>query len=262
MKRIKTGIALEALGLPLRRALQEASKLGVGGVEVDAVGDLCPGRLSQTGRREFRHLLRSHDLELTALRCPLRRGLDEAQNQEGRIDLVKSVLSLSFDLGPRVVVVQAGKVPDNEDDPRTGLMKDALEALGTHGDRTGASLALDTGLDSGEALAKYLARFDSGSLAVNFDPANLLLNGFSPYESARALAGRIAHAHARDARKAGPSRAAQEVPLGQGDIDWFFLAGALEEAEYQGWMTVQPDAAGNRRGEVAAGVGFLRRIFG
>src|SRR5437016_5870902 len=111
MSKVKIGVCLEPLGLPLRRALQEAGRLGVTGVEVDAVGDLAPAQLSQTGRREFRHLLRAHNVELTALRCPLRRGLDVAENQEGRIDHVKNVLSLSYDLGPRIVVVQAGKVP-------------------------------------------------------------------------------------------------------------------------------------------------------
>src|SRR6516162_1063668 len=98
MNRLKIGIRLESLELPLRRALQEAERLGVAGVQVDAAGDLAPNALSQTGRREFRHLLRSHNLELTALGCPLRHGLDTPENQEQRIDYVRKVLSLSFDL--------------------------------------------------------------------------------------------------------------------------------------------------------------------
>ena len=108
MNRVKIGVRLESFGLPLRRALQEAERLGVGGVQVDAAGDLSANSLSQTGRREFRHLLRSHNLELTALGCPLRHGLDVARDQEARIEHVRKALSLSFDLGPRVVLVQAG----------------------------------------------------------------------------------------------------------------------------------------------------------
>jgi sugar phosphate isomerase/epimerase len=262
MSKLKIGIALEALGLPLRRALQEAERLGVTGVEVAAAGDLAPDRLSLTGRREFRHLLRGHNLELTALRCPLRRGLDVAENQEPRIDHVKKVLGLSFDLGPRVTIVQAGQVPEKDDDPRAGLMTEALRALAAHGDRVGATLALETGLESGEALRKFLDRIDTGSLGVNFDPANLLMNGFNPYESARALQGKIVRVNARDARRAGASRAAQEVPLGHGDIDWLFFAGVLEEVDYRGWLTVQRDGGSSRREDVAAGVSFLRRIVG
>src|SRR6266704_162185 len=84
MNRLKIGIHLESLGLPLRKALQQASRLGVGGVQVDAVGDLSPTRLSETGRREFRHMLRAYNLELTAVGCPLRRGLDAAEDQQPR----------------------------------------------------------------------------------------------------------------------------------------------------------------------------------
>ncbi|HEY1861552.1 MAG TPA: TIM barrel protein, partial [Gemmataceae bacterium] len=121
MNRLRIGIYLDSFGLPLRRALQEAERLGVSGVQVDAAGALAPDALSQTGRREFRHLLRAHNLELTALGCPLRHGLDVPENQQGRIDRVRKVLSLSFDLGPRVVVIQPGRIVEEEKDPRSVL---------------------------------------------------------------------------------------------------------------------------------------------
>jgi sugar phosphate isomerase/epimerase len=262
MNRLKIGVRLESLGFPLRRAIAEAARLGVPGVQADAAGDLSPQALSQSGRREFLHLLRAHNLELSALGCPLRRGLDVAENQQARLDRVKAVMSLSFDLGPRVTVVEAGAVPEAVNTPRGQLLSEALLALGQHGDRTGTVLALETGLESGAVLAEFLKRFDTGGLAANFDPANLLLHGHDPYESARALRGRIAHAHARDARSAGASRSAQEVPLGHGDIDWMELLGALEEVEYRGYLTVERESGDNRLADVAAGVAFLRRFVG
>jgi sugar phosphate isomerase/epimerase len=262
MNKIHLGVRLESLGLSLRRALQETQRLGVSGVQVDAAGDLAPNNLSQTGRREFRHLLRSYNLELTALGCPLRRGLDVVENQEARIDHVKSVMSLSFDLDPRVVIVQAGHVPEKEDDPRMRLLTEALQALAQYGDRVGATLALETGLESGEVLHRFLDGFDTGALAVNFDPANLLLSGFDPFASARALRGRMVHAHAKDARRAGVNRTAQEVPLGHGDLDWMMLVSVLEEIEYRGWLTVERETGDHRAADVAAGVAFLRRLVG
>jgi sugar phosphate isomerase/epimerase len=263
MNRVKVGVRLESFGLPLRRALQEAERLGVGGVQADAAGDLSPTALSQTGRREFRHLLRAHNLELTALGCPLRHGLDTAENQEGRIEHVRRVMSLSFDLGPRVAIVQAGRVPAPDDaGPRAALMTESLRALGEHGDRTGTVLALETGLESGAALRTYLDRIDTGGLGVNLDPANLLMHDFDPYESARALQGKVVHAHAKDARQASASRAAQEVPLGHGDIDWIRFLSVLEEIEYRGWLTIERETGDRRPDEMAAGVEFLRRFIG
>ncbi|HZU36174.1 MAG TPA: sugar phosphate isomerase/epimerase family protein [Gemmataceae bacterium] len=261
MPKLKVGIRLESLGVSLRRGLLEAQRLGVSGVQVDAVGDLAPDALSQTGRREFRNLLRAHNLDLTALGCPLRHGLDVAVNQEARIDHIRKVLSLSFDLGPRIAIVQAGQLPDTPDDPSAGPLTEALLALGHHGDRVGAVLALETGLESGETIQKFLSPLDTGGLGVNFDPANLLMNGFDPYEAARALDGRIVHVHAKDARRAGASRTAREVPLGHGDLEWMRLLGDLEQIEYRGWLTIEQEAGDNRLADVTAGVAFLRRLL-
>jgi sugar phosphate isomerase/epimerase len=156
--------------------------------------------------------------------------------------------------------VQAGQVPEKPDDPRRRSLTEALLALGHHGDRTGTVLALETGLEPGSVLRQFLDGLDTGGLAVNLDPANLLMNRFDPYESARALHGRIRHVHAKDARQAGPSRAAQEVPLGHGDIDWMQFLGVLEEVEYRGWLVVERETTDNRAADVAEGVAFLRRL--
>ncbi len=236
--------------------------MGASGVQIDAAGDLSPSTLSQTGRREFRNLLRGYNLELTALGCPLRRGLDAAEDQEQRLDYVRKVMILAFDLGPGIVVIEAGQVPTEKDLERGRLMRDALGNLGAHGDRIGTRLALETGLDSGTVLAAYLHTFDSGSLAVNLDPANLLLHGFDPLQSARDLLGRIAHTHARDCRRASTSRSAQEVPVGHGNIDWISYLETLREIEYSGWLTVERESGDNRLGDVESGVAFLRRLVG
>lgn len=302
MNRIKLGVRLESLGLPLRRALAEASKMGVPGVQLDAAGDLSPEKLSQTGRRELRHLLRSHNLEVAAVGCPLRRGLDTELELQPRLEYIRNVLGLSYDLGPRIVIVQAGKVPDPAEtkpapvekspaglilatpeslpftlaggidlgttvegmrDRKKGqVMTDVLRDLGAYGDHTGTTLALETGLEPGTALAAYLGQFDSGALKVNFDPANLLLNGFDPLKSLRALNRFVSHCHAHDARSSSSSRAGQEVPLGYGDIDWMMLAAVLEEIEYRGYLTVEREMGDNRVADVSNGVKFLRRLTG
>src|SRR6186997_2278357 len=152
MNHLKLGVRLESLGLPLRKALQFVQGLGVSGVQVDPIGDLSPSRLSETGRREFRHLLRSYNLELTALGCPLRRGLDSAEDQQQRLEHVREIMSLSSELGPRLTIVSAGQVPEKSDTPEANRLRESLLDLGKHGDRTGTTLALETGLESGAVL--------------------------------------------------------------------------------------------------------------
>jgi sugar phosphate isomerase/epimerase len=241
--------------MPLRRSLPEAQRLGVSSVDLAAQGELLPQNLSESGRREVRHLLRSHNLEVSALFCPLRHALDVAESQEARIDYVQQVMSLSFDLGPRLVIVQAGRMPEKPEDAIFPRMRDALDALARHGDRTGTRLALDTGLESAEVLTQFLARFDTGSLGVNYNPANLLVSGHDLYEAARVFRERLLHADAQDARRVSPNRMAT-VPVGHGDIDWMLLLGTLEEIEYHGALQVLGDDVA----ELGGGVKFLQRL--
>ncbi len=259
---LRIGIRLESLGLPLRRALSEVRRLGVSGVQLDAVGDLAPNQLTQTGRRELQVLLRANNLELTALGCPLRHGLSVAEGQEARIEHVRKVLTMSYELGPRRVIVHAGRVPPDPATAESNRMIEALLVLGHHGDRVGAVLALETGLETGEVLNTFLSRFDTGGLGVNLDPANLVMNGFDPYESARALHGKVVHCHAKDVRAGSASRSAQEVPLGHGDIDWMLFLGVLEEIEYRGWLAIERESGTQRLADVVNGVAFLRRLVG
>jgi sugar phosphate isomerase/epimerase len=151
-------------------------------------------------------------------------------------------------------------VVEDAQDPRRILLREALLTLGQHGDRVGAVLALETGLESVEPLRKYLDSFDTGGLGANFDPANLMMHGFDVMASLRALRDKVVHIHAKDARVAGASRQAQEVPLGHGDIDWLEFVGMLEEFEYRGWLTVEREGGSDRVSDVAAGVKFLQRL--
>ncbi len=275
MKTLQVGIRLESLGLSFRDALTAVARLGVHGVQFDAVGELAPQRLSQTGVRELRNLLRSHDLELTALGCPMRHGLDSPDGQERRIDYLQRSMTLSYDLGARVVIVEAGQVPDipadgtnlpEDEELRLRSLTDALSSLARHGDRIGTTLALETGLEPPERLRVFVDRFDSAGLGINLEPANLLMKGHPPAAAARAFGDKLVHAHARDARRASPSKTAQEVPLGHGDIDWLDLLAAFEEIGFRRWLVIKRDTGevGDRgrarSAEIGAAVEFLRRL--
>jgi L-ribulose-5-phosphate 3-epimerase len=230
-------------------------------MQVDAIGDLAPDRLTETGRRELKNLLRTYNLQLTALNCPFRRGLDEPENQLARIDYVRKVMSMAFDLGPRTVIVQCPKLPGEGEEPRANLLREALTDLGRHGDRIGSDLALEIGLDPPEAVTAYLGQFDVGSLKVDYDPANLLVNGFDPVKGIIPLHRRIAHVHARDARKISASRGAQEVALGAGDVDWLSFVGSLVSVEYRGWLTIRTETRQGRLKDIERGVAFLRKML-
>src|SRR5437763_7830523 len=139
MKPLKIGIVAESTGLGLRQALLAAARVGAQGVQVNATGELSPDALTATGRREFRNLLRSFDLELAALNVPVRRGLDVAEDLQPRIERVRKSMQLAFELGARRVVVVCPKLPEDADppSPRANLMRESLTTLGAYGDKIG-----------------------------------------------------------------------------------------------------------------------------
>ena len=68
-------------------------------------------------------------------------------------------------------------------------MRESLLALGTYGDRIGTVLALEIGFDSADRVKEYLDGFDSGSLKVTYDPANMLMHGHDPVANLAPLEG-------------------------------------------------------------------------
>ena len=191
---------------------------------------------------------------------PLRRGLDSAENLQPRLDHLRKVMQLAFDLGSRRVVVPFPQLPTDEKSPRAATLRESLLALGQHGDRVGTVLALEIGFDPAEKVKEYLATFDTGSLKVTYDPANMLMHGHDPLASLHPLKELLAHVHARDARRASVSRGLQEVALGAGDVDWMAFTATLQVLEFDGFLVVEREQGENKLADVASGVKFLRRF--
>jgi len=273
MNQFQLGVVLESLGLPVRAGLSAAAKLGVQGVQVDAVGDLSHDKLGATGRREFRNLLRSFNQELAALSVPLRHGLDTFTQQQQRIDHIKQSMQLAYDLGAKKLVVPLPRIPkaDQQEKPadatpflffkepsKAELLRESLLALGSHGDRIGVTVCLEAGLDGGAETSAYLDGYESGSLRVTFDPANFLVNGHDPLTSLMALGKRVTHVHARDARTGAASSGPKEVAVGAGEIEWMALVAGLSAIDYGGFVCVERTGA---EAEVPTSVAFLRRFI-
>ncbi len=278
MIRFRLGLVLESLGMPLRKALGEAAKLGVQGVQIDAVGDLSPEKLGSTGRREFKTLLRSYSLELVALSCPLRRGLDSFEAQQERLDRIRTAMQLAVDLGAKRINLPLPRIPVEEPKPEEGeepaplmkmfsnppksaILRESLASLGNSADRLGVRIGLEGGFDSATATRDYLKGFGSETLGFTYDPANFLGHGHDPVNGLMPLVGSTIHVHGRDARTARAAGAGtEEVNAGAGDIDWIGFFATLSVIEYDGFVCAERTNSANPSSDVAASVGFLRRF--
>jgi sugar phosphate isomerase/epimerase len=107
-----------------------------------------------------------------------------------------------------------------------------------------------------------------------------MVTGDDPVAAARLLGPHIVHTHAKDGRQlrkcdaaevygafaeggfaaleARMGRLFEEVPLGQGAVDWDGYLAALEAAGYRGYLTIEREVGRDPSADIAAAVRFLR----
>ncbi len=260
MPELRIGVQAASLGIPLRQALPLLAEWGVQSVELDARRGSIPADTSQTALRQLRKLLSDYRLRVAAVSYSTRRGYDEPDELDRRIDGTKRAMRFAAAVGARVVINRIGRIPESADGEPWRLLTQVLHDLGRFGQHTGALLAAETGDESGPALAKLLAALPTGYLGVDLHPANLLCHGHSPLEAIEALGHHIFHVHVADAVLDRSRGRGQFVPLGRGMCDWPELLGALEERDYRGDFTLECRDSPDPVKELGAAVQYLRSL--
>ncbi len=257
LPKLKIGVQLRSLRMPLREALVFASKIGAQAVEIDARTELRPAEFTQTARRQFRKLLADMNLGVAAVSFYTRRSYHDSEQLEARVDATKRAMEMAFQLGAGVVINQVGQVPEATDDPRWTTLVDVLSDLGRYGQRTGALLAAETGSESGLDLRRLLDALPPASVGVNLDPGSLIMAGHSPIEAVEVLGSSILHVHAKDGVRDRSRGRGTEVLLGRGQVDFAELLGALDERGYRGYFTVAREQSPDPQFEIQQAVKFL-----
>ena len=147
------------------------------------------------------------------------------------LELMLRVADLVEDSPISLVSFHAGFIPHEPDAPEREVIVQRLRTLLDAFAQRSISLALETGQETAETLVAVLEEVDRPNLGVNFDPANMILyDKGDPVEALKRLAPHVVQVHAKDARPtATPGTWGQEVPLGEGVVDWpAFLEGVRE----------------------------------
>jgi sugar phosphate isomerase/epimerase len=260
MPALKIAIQLRSLRLPFKKALLTAARLGAQGVEIDARGELQPQEMSGTGLRQLRKMLDDLNLRVTAVGFRTRRGYDNQQDLERRIEATKEAMKFAHSLGAPVVVNQVGRVPDEPGGRGWQTLIEVLADLGAYGQHTGALLAAETGSESGPQLLKLIEALPTGSMVVTLNPGNLIINGFSTLEAVEGLGQHIMYVHARDGVRDLAQGRGIEVPLGRGAADFPALLGSLEEHGYRGYLAIEREHADDPVFEIGQAISYLKSL--
>jgi sugar phosphate isomerase/epimerase len=257
---IKVGIQLASLRMPLKEALHIAARLGARAVEIDARGEVKPQEMTRTAVRQLRKMLDDRNMRVCAVGFRTRRGYDNSDDLERRIDATKQAMKLAFDLGASVVVNNIGRIPENKETRAWQNLVDSLSDLGRYGQHVGAVLCAETGSEPGADLLRLIEALPPAALGVNFDPGNLIINGHSASEAIRALAPHVLHVHAKDGVRDLAQGRGIEVALGRGSVDFPELLSVLEEQQYRGYFTIERETADDPVFEIGEAVKYLKAI--
>lgn len=260
MPELMIGIQLASLRQPFKKALLTAAQLGANAVEIDARNQLRPSELTQTGVRQLRKMLEDLGLRVCAIAFSTRRGYSDPDDLDRRVEATKDAMSMAYKLGAPCVINQIGQVPGEAEGPEWETLCQVLSDLGNYGQRAGAFFAAETGTEDGETLDRLLNQLPEGSIGVNFDPGNLIINGFSASAAISVLGRRVMHVHAKDAVRDLAQGRGIETPLGRGSVDFQELIGVLENHGYRGAFTIERQNSTDPVDEIGHAVRYLRSL--
>jgi len=168
---------------------------------------------------------------------------------------------LTAELGLKYITSHIGFVPASSD-PSYTVMVERVREVAKGLARDGVDLLVETGPESASELLQFLNDLNCRNVAVNFDPANMILYGSGdPIESVAILNRRIRHVHLKDAVASSQPGVqwGKEVSFGTGQVGVESLLEALDEVEYAGVLCIERESGTDRMADVRQAIEALRR---
>ena len=272
------GIIVDSFKTDTYTAIETAAKLGAKGIQMySTTGENSPENLVGAKRREMLDIVKSNGLVFSAICGDLGQGFADKEKNPQLIEKSKRIMELALELETNIVTTHIGVVPADKNSEKYKIMQDACFELSRYADSLSAHFAIETGPETSAVLKSFLDGLSSKGVAVNLDPANLVMvTGDNPVEAVYNLKDYIVHTHAKDGIKlldVDPeilygeieteiqnARAFIEKPLGQGNVDFPAYLKALEDIGYRGFLTIERECGAEPQKDIAMAVDFLKGL--
>lgn len=165
-------------------------------------------------------------------------------------------------LGLEIVMTHAGFLPHEPADPDFDKLIRRMRQVARLFADHGLTLCCETGQESAESLVAFLDHLDEPNVAVNFDPANMLLyhNG-DPIAALRTIGQRVKSCHVKDAIVTKvPGTWGDEVPVGTGQVDWPAFFATMDQIGYAGYFCIEREAGDQRITDISSARKFVETL--
>ncbi|MBO5737235.1 MAG: sugar phosphate isomerase/epimerase [Clostridia bacterium] len=277
---MKIGVITDCFKITHEEGIQKAAELGLDGVQIYATtGEFSPA-LSTEEKAAYKALIQEKGLVVSALCGDMGGyGFEIAEDNAERVEKTKRIIDLAVEFGTSVVTTHIGVIPDEKPHPRYAIMLSALTECGLYAKEKGVTLAIETGPEKAKTLLAFL-QDTQGGVGVNMDPANFtMVTGQDAVEAVYLLKDYIVHTHAKDGvmldKNQIPAdvyhafavggvdalnacKGFQEVPLGEGQVDWKGYLQALKDIGYDGFLTIERECGDDPAADIVSAVSFLQ----
>lgn len=282
MYKFPIGVLVDSFRCDTYEAIKKAASLNVDGIQLHcAMGENVPEKLSKEKRKEMLGLVKDNGMVFSAICGDLGHGFGNKEMNPELIDKSKRIMELAKELESDVVTTHIGVVPSDPSHDRYKIMQEACFELAKYADSMGSHFAIETGPETSAVLKGFLDSLGSTGVAVNLDPANLVMvTGDDPVQAVYNLKDYIFHTHAKDGvmlKKGNPEyiyrvvhpvpaefdrvKYFQEVPLGEGSVDFLAYLKALEDIGYKGFLTIEREVGDDPAKDITTAADFLRDII-
>lgn len=168
-------------------------------------------------------------------------------------------------LGLTKLACHIGFVPHDAADPQYRVMVDRIKRVCDELVKRGVTLVMETGQEKAPDLLGFIAAVGRPNIAINFDPANMILYGVGePVEAVGLLAGKIVHCHMKDAiwSKEPTKTWGEEVVLGTGQADIPRIVSKLRAGGYKGPLVIEREAGNDRVADIKEAIALLKSLVG
>jgi L-ribulose-5-phosphate 3-epimerase len=237
---------------------------------VDEIDSVLAGRLRQA--------LDKYQIEATSLvvggpgrevwdfyEGPLTIGLVPRDMRAARIAHIKKASDFAKQCGIAAVQTHCGFIPENPNDPVYKETVAAMREVAEYCKRNGQNFRYETGQETPITLVRAIQDVGLDNQGVNFDLANLILYGkANPVDAIELLAPYVQGIHAKDGLwPTNPRKLGQEVPIGQGKVDFSRIIARLRELNYRGAITIEREISGPQQvDDVRAAKVYLEKLIG
>jgi len=239
---------------------------------------VSPGALDSAAAAKLRQALDKYGVEATSAigggpgrevydfyQGPLTIGLLPRETRAARIAQLQRVSDFAKMVGIPGVQSHCGFIPENPNDPLYGETVEAIRTVAQYCAKNGQTFRCETGQETPITLVRAIRDVGLDNVGVNFDVANLILYGkANPLDAADTFGSLVLGVHAKDGLYPTDTRQlGQEVPIGQGKVDFPGIIERLRKTGYTNPLTIEREIRGDKQtADILAARAYLESLIG